>query len=192
MKETLTINCSFALPPFMFELTGALVLMDGDDTDPASGFESMLNYRLTMTDEDSTVTVAGERDLQVSKAADGSGYALAYAGRDAIDDGLWDVRLAYTGSLKGTFTSGMLAIDGGTFEIVSPPVAGQDQPAPPGSGLTVQAARLDYDTANCETVLTGGQVNLTDDAGAVIGISYEGCGARSVTYNGEPLPPAPA
>ena len=189
MKETLTINCSFALPPFMFELTGDLVLLDGDDTDPASGFESMLNYRLTMTDEDGTVTATGKRDLQVSKAADGNGYALAYAGRDVID-GLWDIKLTYTGTLKGTFASGMLAIDSGTFVLAPTPVAGQDQLAPGGASLTVQAARLDYDTANCETVLTGGQVNLTNDADAVIGISYEGCGARSVTYNGEPLPPA--
>lgn len=191
MKETLTINCSFALPPFMFELTGDLVLLDGDDTDPVSGFESMLNYRLTMTDEDGTVTATGERDLQVSKAADGNRYALVYAGRDVID-GLWDIRLTYTGTLKGTFASGMLAIKGGTFVLAPAPVAGQDQLAPPGASWSVQAARLDYDMANCETVLTGGQVNLTNDADAVIGISYEGCGVRSVTYNGEPLPPAPA
>ena len=70
-------------------------------------------------------------------------------------------------------------------ELAPLPVAGQAQPAPPGSKMTVQAARLEYDSANCG-------VNLTNEDGAVIGISYEGCGARSVTYNGEPLPPTPA
>jgi hypothetical protein len=187
LQETLTIDCSF----LVFELTGTLVLMDGDDTDPASGFHSTLNYRLTITDEGGPMTQVGERGMQVRKAAAGSGYDLMYAGIDVIE-GVLEVRMAYTGSLQGTFASGMLAIAGGSFELAPPPVAGQRQPALPGSSLKVQAARLDYDSANCATVLTGGGVNLTNEAGEVIGISYEGCGVRSVTYNGEPLPPAPA
>ena len=74
MKETLTINCSFALPPFIFELTGGPgCCWTGTTRIRRGGFESMLNYRLTMTDEDGTVTATGKRDLQVSKVADGTG-----------------------------------------------------------------------------------------------------------------------
>ena len=64
----------------------------------------------------------------------------------------------------------------------------QENPGSAGT-LPVQPTRLAYDTAGCETVLVGGHVDVEDAAGNVLRISYAGCGERSTTYNGWPVPP---
>ena len=68
------IDCSIDVP-FVFQLTGTLVLED--DMDPESGFDADLVYRLKLTAVGKTLTANEARDVQVM--GDGSGYDLAYA-----------------------------------------------------------------------------------------------------------------
>ena len=208
VQTTLAIDCRFDLP--VFRLAGSLVLLDEDDMDPASGFESELDYRLTVTADGETLTAVGERDVRVSLMEDGSGYDLEYEGRDLLINPYleYEARLTYTGTLEGAFESGTLAIGGGTLAFASTPVdctaladaereaceeQAQANPGPPGEvQLAVQTSGLAYDTAGCGTVFVGGYVDVEDAAGNVLRISYAGCGERSVTYNGWPVPPRPA
>ena len=204
VRTTLRIDCSIDVP-FVFQLMGSLVLADEDDMDPASGFESELDYRLTVTADGETLTAVGERDVRVSLMEDGSGYDLEYEGRDVLNAPYleYEARLTYTGTLEGSFESGTLAIGDGSVVLTLTPVdctalgdaereaceeQVQENPGSAGT-LPVQTTRLAYDTAGCETVLVGGHVDVEDAAGNVLRISYAGCGERSVTYNGWPVPP---
>lgn len=203
VEETLMIACRIEVP-FVFELTGELTLGDEDDTDPESGFYiyTRLDYRLTVTADGTTTAAVGERRVRV-RAASGGGYAVAYEGGDTLDAAYlaFEARLSYRGTLAGTFASGTLAIDEGMLVLASTPVdctalAGaereacmaQDNPGPSEMQLSVQSARLDYDTAGCASVLTGGGVMVAAGADRVLGVSYEGCGERTVTYNGVAVP----
>ena len=173
--------------------------------DPESGFDADLVYRLMLTAEGKTLTAVGARDVQVM--GDGSGYDLAYAGKDILIDSYlaYEARLTCTGTLEGAFERGTLAIGDGSVVLTLTPVCTaladsereaceeQAQENPGSSGtLPVQTTRLAYDTAGCETVFVGGHVEVEDAAGNVLRISYAGCGERSVTYNGWPVPPRPA
>ena len=208
VRTTLRIDCSFDFPMFVFRLAGSLVLLDENDLNPESGFESELDYRLTVTTEGKTLTADGVRI--VGAMQDGSGYDLTYEGRDRVIDSylVFQIRLAYRGTLAGTFKAGTLAIGGGTLTFTSTPVncavladakreacEEQVQENPGSSGtLTVKTTGLNYDdrdTAGCETLFTGGHVDMEDGAGNVLRISYAGCGERTVTYNGWPVPPRP-
>lgn len=192
-ETTLMIDCRFDLPPLMFRLTGRLVLQDEDDTDPASGFDSRHSYTATVSDDDAGVplTVVGERTVQVRSTATGGEYELEYESRDDLN-GLVEIQLTYTGTLAGGFESGVLAITG-TVVLVTPPDEAQVDAGPAQVDLTLASARLEYDTETCATVLTGGAVAVEDAAGTgtMLGISYAGCGERTLTYNGVPVPPAP-
>ena len=208
VETTLAIDCSFDFPMFVFRLAGSLVLLDEDDLDPESGFDAELEYELTMTAEGETVTSVGTRAVHVSLMEDGSGYDLEYDGTDVLSAShqALEARLTYTGTLEGTFEVGTLAIGGGTIAFASPPVdctvladaereacEEQAQENPGSSGtLSVQTSGLAYDTAGCETVFVGGHVDVEDAAGNVLRISYAGCGERSTTYNGWPVPPRPS
>ena len=201
-KTSLLIECRIDVP-FVFELTGSLVLRDEDDTDPASGFDAALNYRLTMTVEGTTLSSVGERAVQVREMESGSRYEVVYESRDTLDAAYleFEAGLSYTGTLTGRFASGTLAIAAGTIVLVSTPVdcttladaerekcMAEDNPGPSETQLTVQSAELAYDTANCASVLTGGRVVVAAGAERILGISYEECGKRSVTYNGVAVP----
>ena len=209
VRTTLPIDCGFDIP-FVFRLVGSLVLLDEDDLDPESGFDSTLEYRLAVTSEDNMLTASGIRTVQVSGMEDGSGYALEYEGTDVLkDSGLaleFEAELTYTGTLAGAFEAGTLVIGGGTLTFASTPVdctaladaeretceeQTQENPGSSGVGLAVQTTRLDYDAAGCETLFTGGHVDLENAAGDELRISYAGCGERTVTYNGWPVPPRP-
>ena len=50
---------------------------------------------------------------------------------------------------------------------------------------------IEFDTANCDTALIEGHVDVQDDPGNVLRISYGGCGESSATYNGQMLPVPP-
>ena len=206
VRTTLRIDCRFDVP-LVFRLAGSLVLEDENDLDPGSGFESELDYRLTVTAEGETLTAGGARAVQVRVKEDGSGYDLEYEGRDLLINPYleYEARLTYTGTLEGTFESDTLAIGGGTLAFASTPVdctaladaereaceeQAQANPGPPGEvQLAVQTSGLAYDMAGCETVFVGGYVDVEDAAGNVLRISYAGCGERSTTYNGWPVPP---
>ena len=145
-------------------LRGSLVLEDENDLDPGSGFESELDYRLTVTAEGETLTAGGARAVQVRVKEDGSGYDLEYEGRDLLINPYleYEARLTYTGTLEGTFESDTLAIGGGTLAFASTPVdctaladaereaceeQAQANPGPPGGSATGgadQRARLRY------------------------------------------------
>ena len=63
METTLTIDCEL----FGFRLDGTLVLMDEDDMDAASGFNSEMDLQMTLTaDGETLVSFAGDHDLQVT------------------------------------------------------------------------------------------------------------------------------
>ena len=202
VETTLRIDCRLDVP-FVFQLTGTLVLEDEDDMDLDSGFDAYLVYRLMLTAEGATLTAVGTRDVQVMEA--GSGYDLAYAGTDTLIYSYlaYEARLTYTGTLEGAFERGTLAIGDGSTVLTLTPVDCTVLAAPereaceeqvqenPGSAgtLPVQTTRLAYDTAGCETVFIGGHVDVENAAGNVLRISYAGCGERSITYNGKPVPP---
>ena len=205
VRTTLRIDCRFDVP-IVFRLTGSLVLKDENDRDPESGFESDLDYRLTVTVEGETLSAVGARDVQVRTMEDGGGYDLEYEGRDLLIDPYleYEARLTYTGTLENTFEAGTLALGDGTITFTSTPVdctvladaereaceeQAQANPGSSGGGLAVKTTGLDYDTAGCETVFTGGHVDVENAAGNVLRISYTGCGERSITYNGWPVPP---
>lgn len=136
-KTTLPIDCRLELPSFLFALVGSVELLDGDDTDPASGFESKLEYRLTITDDGETQSGSGEREVRVRRVADGSRYEVDYQDRTALGDSSMGIeaRLTYTGTLEGTFESATLAIADGTFVL----------PTPAGDEVTVRTTGLEYD-----------------------------------------------
>ena len=165
-KTTLLIDCRIEIDLevlFEFQLEGSLVLLDEDDMDSASGFESKLEYEVWVTIDEETLMVGGTRDMRARVMEDGSGYAVAYEGEEVLNDPQQEFqsRLKYTGTVKGTFESGMLAIGGGRIVFASSPIdctvlgdaereaceeQAQENPGPPVAELAVQTppARLRY------------------------------------------------
>ena len=66
-------------------------------------------------------------------------------------------------------------------------------PEVPGTALrlAVTATGIVFDRETCATAITGGSFDLQDNSGNLLRISYDGCGERSATYDGEqfPIPP---
>ena len=201
LKTTQTIDCEL----LGFRIEGTLELMDENDMDPASGFNSELDYRLTVTvDGETLLSSAGDLALWVSSMADEAGYDLYYSGRVAEDGQFaeFESRLIYSGTLEGSFEAGTLAIDGSiafaSNQVDCASLADADRETcqaevpenggPSGIQIAVKSTGIEYDMTSCPTALTGGYVDVQDDAGNVLRISYNGCSERSATYNGEPLP----
>ena len=199
VKTTQTIACQLAV----IQVQGTLKLLDEDDMDPASGFNSELDYQVTVGLEgEPLVSATGDLALWVSSMG-AAGYDVYYRGKMAGSDQLAEhkSRLLYAGTLSGSFAAGSLALDG-SLAFSSNPVdctslpepdraACQEQmpegDAPSEVQLAVSSTGIEYDTASCATILTGGHVDVRDAAGNVLRISYDGCDQRSVTYNGEAL-----
>ena len=66
-----------------------------------------------------------------------------------------------------------------------------DSPGPPVVPFAVRSPGIDFDTASCATALIGGHVDVQDDPGNILRISYDECGESSATYNGDMLPVPP-
>ena len=121
METTLTMDCEL----FGFRLEGTLVLMDEDDMDPASGFNSEMDLQMTLTAEGETLaSFVGDHDLQVTAMEAGIGYGLSYSGGivQGSDYLELDTRLTYDGTLEGSFDSGRMTIAQGTISFVFTPV----------------------------------------------------------------------
>ena len=200
VKTTQSIDCQLAA----IRVDGMLELLDENDMDPASGFNSELEYGVTLGVEGQTLLSAtGDLALWVSSMGDGAGYDVYYRGdlAETVESGKHESRLLYSGTLSGSFATGSLALDGSigfassAVDCTSLPeserAACQEQmpegDAPADVQLALSSTGLEYDTASCPTALTGGHVDVQDDAGNVLRISYDGCDQRSATYNGEAL-----
>ena len=207
---TLDLDCELLI----LHLGGTLVLEDKDDMDGESGFRSDVDFQMTLTFEDRKLELGvGKQALDVDKKENGGGYGLSYSGEIKIPmtDGPFletEVRLTYAGTLEGSFGSGTLTVDAGdgTLSLASVPVdcsmLGDDEeetcraqaPENPGTSLlqlVVNSTGIAFDKVSCGTALTDGYFDVQDDSGNVLRISYDGCGQRSATYNGEmiPIPP---
>ena len=204
-ETTLTIDCEL----FGFGLEGTLKLMDEDDMDAASGFHSAMDLQMTLTAGGETLaSFAVDHDLQVTATEDGTGYGLSYSG-GVVQGGEYlesETRLIYDGTLDGSFDNGTMAIAQGTIAFASTPVdcstvaasdqeacqaAVPDSPGPPVVPFAVRSPGIDFDTASCATALIGGHVDVQDDPGNILRISYDECGESSATYNGDMLPVPP-
>ena len=201
MKTTQAIDCEFA----GFRLEGSLELLDESDADPASGFNSELEYRLTLARGGETLlSSSGDLALWVSSMEDGPGYDVYYSGRVAEATRFvgFEARLIYSGTLGGTFAAGRLAFDGSIAlavdqvdcsSLAEPErqacLAQEPEEFPPVIQLAVKSAGVYFHTTRCEVApLVGGRIEVNDDAGNVLGITYHGCRRRSATHNGAPLP----
>jgi len=201
-KTTQTIACQLAA----IRIDGTLALLDENDMDPASGFNSELDYRVTVgTEQQTLLSATGDLALWVSSMADGAGYDVYYRGNlaESLGSGENTSRLLYAGTLSGALAAGSLALDG-SIGFASEPVdcttlpeseraaCAEQMPeggAPEGAQLALSSTGIEFDTGgSCPTALTGGHFDVQDDAGNVLRISYAGCGQRSATYNGAALP----
>ena len=209
MQESLSIDCDL-----FFHVGGTLVLWDEDDQDPLSGFRSEFDFRITVTAGDEThLFTSGTQTVDVAARENGA-YAVSYGSTialPAMDEEEpflgFESRLTYAGTLEGAFEAGTLAIDEGMFSLVPVPVdcsklAGDEQQAcraqvperpGPAPAYAVSSTGIVFDKAACDTVLTGGSFQVSDDPGNVLTVTYAECGKRSAAYNGEllPLPPPP-
>ena len=201
VKTTQTIACQLAV----IQVQGTLELMDEDDMNPASGFNSELDYQVTLGIEgEPLVSATGDLALWVSSMGDAAGYDVYYRGdrAESVQSVEHESRLLYAGTLSGTLAAGSLAFDG-SLAFASNPVDCTSLPEPDRAAcqeqmpegdvpskvqLAVSSTGLEYDTATCKSALTGGHVDVQDAAGNVLRISYDGCDQRSATYNGEALP----
>ena len=194
---------------------GRLVLMDKDDTDPASGVkaEASSTYGLAslegVSDADGaglSITTGASLDVTRSDAAADHQYDIVYTGSVGITlpPGQTDANGRYDVMLTGTFPTGSLGVQGGFRFSTKPIDCGaleealqeecRQQAAEVESGeiqLTVRTSGLEYDAAACDTTLTGGYFDVLDPAGNVLKSTYNGCGPATVTYNGQPVTPLP-
>jgi len=207
VQESLPIDCGL-----FFHVGGSLLLWDEDDQDPLSGFRSELDFRITLTAGDEThLLTSGTQTVDVEAKENGA-YALSYGSTLNLPPMAeeeqflaFESRLAYTGTLAGSFDAGTLAIDEGMVSLVPVPVdcsklAGDEQQAcraqaperaAPAPEYAVSSTGIVFDKAACDTVLTGGYFKVSDDPGNVLTVSYAECGKRSAAYNGETLPLPP-
>ena len=190
-------------------IRGTVVLEDKDDTDRESGFRSEVDFRILLVVEDQEVEFgAGKQAMDVDAIDGGDGYGVSLSSEIKVPveepflEG--EVRFTYAGTLAGSFRSGTLAIDAGAgaFTFVTVPVdcsrlagdegqACRDQaPDNPGTllRLAVNSTGIVFDKESCATAITEGSFDVQDESDNILGISYDGCGERSATYNGEPLP----
>ena len=186
-ETTLTIGCEL----FGFRLEGTLKLMDEDDMDAASGFNSDMDLQMALTaDGETLASFAVDHDLQVTATEDGTGYGRSYSG-GFVQAGEYlelGTRLTYDGTLDGSFDNGTMAIAQGTTSFASTPVdcstvaasdheACQaevpDSPGPPVVPFALRSPGIDFDTASCATALIGGHVDVQDDPGNILRISYD-------------------
>ena len=207
-ETTLDLDCEL----LVLHLGGTLVLEDKDDMDRDGGFRSEVDFRISLVVENQTVEfVVGNHAMVVDAIDGGAGYAVSQSGtiKIPIEEPFLEgeVRLSYVGTLEGSFRSGTLTIDAGagTFTFATVPVdcsklAGDEgetcrtqAPENPGTllRLAVNSTGIAFDKESCATTITEGYFDMQDDSGNVLRISYDGCGERSATYNGEiiPIPP---
>ena len=182
-----------------------LVLMDHDDSDPASGVEATSDSSFVWSVGDNPVFSAiGHVELAATESGGGAGYGIVYEGFvdivfpfSRIDS---DVDFASV-TLAGSFQAGTMTVPQGTYSVATQPAdcgavdesmreqcrmevqeleAGEFE-------LTVESSGLEYD-ATCETVFIGGYFDVRA-AGNVLKSTYNGCGPATVTLNGQPVPP---
>ena len=207
-ETTLDLDCEL----LVLHLGGTLVLEDKDDMDRDSGFRSEVDFRISLVVENQKVEfVVGKQAMDVDAIDGGAGYVVSQSGeiKVPIEEPFLEgeVRLTYAGTLEGSFRSGTLTIDAGdgTFTFATIPIdcsklAGDEgeacraqAPENPGPSLrlAVNSTGLAFDKESCATAITEGYFDVQDGSGNVLRISYDGCGERSATYNGEiiPIPP---
>lgn len=206
---TFALDCEI----LVVHLGGTLVLEDKDDMDPDSGFRSELALEISLNIQNENAAFgAVQYALDVDESESGAGYTVFQSGELTLlvpEEPFLEgkVRLAYAATLDGSFQSGTLTIAAGdgTFSFATVPIDcsmldGREadecrkqtsQNAGISVPFAVAATEVAFDKESCATAITGGYFDVQDDPGNVLRISYDGCGERSATYNGEliQLPP---
>ena len=182
-----------------------LVLMDRDDSDPASGVEATADSSFAWSVNDNPLFSAiGHVELAATESGGGAGYGIAYEGSVGIVSPFSriDTDVDYAGvTLAGTFQAGTMTVPQGTYRLTTQPadcgaldesmqadcrMAVQEMEAGEFE-ITVESSGIVYD-ATCETVFTDGSFDVRA-VGNVLKSTYAGCGPATVTLNGQPLPP---
>jgi hypothetical protein len=210
-RTTYALDCEL----LALHLGGTLVLADKDDMDQDSGFYSDLALEISLNSMDENVRFgAVEYTLDVDAKASGTGYTVSQSGVLSQENVIVDkkdeqsflegeARLTYDATIAGSLRSGKLTIAAGdgTYSLATVPIdcsmldgeearKCQEQTSEnPGTlrQLTMTATELAFDKENCDTAITGGSFAVQDNLGNTLTTSYDGCGKRSATYNGEPI-----
>ena len=199
----IVFDCADAFAGYAFSGAGTVVVTDEDDTNPASGFSADIDAQYAISGPDiGAIVFVLDVTLDVSYIA-ASGYDISYDGTISYETSAgsyqlsYDVNVVHEGS---SFAAGVISMNG-TFgyswdwdcSMATGAFAEQCQSQVQFIGssgdihLTIQATRLEYDTASCPTAVTSGTVEVRDSADNVARVQYTGCGQATSTYNGEPL-----
>ena len=193
VDDTRTFDCEL----LFLRGVGRLVLMDKDDTDPASGVKAEASATYGLSDIEGLTDVEGPGlsitkevllDVTRSDTAADHQYDIAYMGSVGITipPVRTDAAGGYDVMLTGTFPTGSLGVQGGFMFSTKPIDCGaleealqeecRQQAAEVESveiQLTVRTSGLEYDAAACAT-FTAGYFDVLDPAGNVLKSSYDG------------------
>ena len=206
VAATLDLDCQF----LALHIRGTVVLEDKDDTDRESGFRSEVDFRSLLVVEDQEVEFgAGKQAMDVDAIDGGDGYGVSLSSeiKVLVEEPFLEgeVRFTYAGHSQARSGAARWPLMPATARSRSSPFrsTARGWPAPKGQAcrdqapdnptgtslrLAVNSTGIVFDKESCATAITEGSFDVRDEIGNVLGISYDGCGERSATYNGEPLP----